>query len=368
MYLKKLSLLNFKNYRELNLTFSERANCFVGNNGEGKTNLLDAIYYLSFCKSFFNSMDSQNILHDEPYFMVKGTYLREEIEEEVNCGLKRNQKKQFRLNGKEYQRLADHIGLIPLVMVSPQDSDIITGGSEIRRGFIDSAVSQFDKVYLNHLISYNKVIVQRNTLLKQFAENNSFNAESLDVWDSQLIRLAPAIYNTRIDFINRLIPIFQTYYKFLTGNKEKVKIVYESHLENADYTTVLKDSLKRDLILQYTTTGIHKDDLVFVIDEYPIKKFGSQGQQKSFVIALKLALFDFIKGVKKYKPILLLDDVFDKLDNRRVEQLIELVNGDSFGQIFITDTHPERMYQIFSTIFDDYKIFTVEGGTVKNVE
>jgi len=367
MFLQKLSVLNFKNYSEAELTFSETINCFIGNNGEGKTNLLDAIYYLSFCKSFFNPIDTQNIKHDAPFFVIQGTYVKSDNTEDVIfCSQKLNSRKQFKINKKEYDRLADHIGLIPLVMVSPADSELITGGSDERRKYLDSVISQFDKFYLNDLINYNKALYQRNVLLKKFAESSSFDPDALEVWNVQLISLGNKIYSKRLEFLRSFIPVFAKFFEFISCGKEQVSINYDSQLNEHEFAKILETSLKRDRILQYTTVGIHKDDLQFKIDTFPIKKFGSQGQQKSFLIGLKLAQFDFIQNIKQAKPILLFDDIFDKLDMLRVEKLMMLVAQHNFGQVFITDTSKERIQKVFKNIGFDYKHFTISQGTVLN--
>ncbi len=366
MFLKKLSVLNFKNYPEAELSFSKQINCLTGNNGEGKTNILDAIHYLSFCKSFFNPIDSQNILHDSQFFMVQGVFEMPDQDDEIYCGLKRNQKKQFKRNKKEYSRLADHIGLYPLVMISPADSELITEGSESRRRFIDSVIAQFDRDYLENLISYNKVLSHRNALLKQFGDSRQFDKTSLEIWDVQLIEHGKKVHSSRQKFINNFVSIFQTYYELISGGKEKVSIQYVSHLNENAFGDVLEKALNRDRAAEYTTVGIHKDDLEFTINEYPIKKFASQGQQKSFLIALKLAQFDFIKKIKNITPILLLDDIYDKLDDLRVKQLMEIVSSDNFGQLFITDTHPTRLGDLFSTSDVDYKVFRIANGTVED--
>ena len=364
MYLKKLALLNFKNYPEAELAFSSHVNCFTGNNGEGKTNVLDAIHYLSFCKSFFNPIDSQNILHEAPFFLIQGTFENKDQEDEIYCGLKRNQKKQFKRNKKEYARLADHIGLYPLVMISPADSELITEGSESRRKFIDSVIAQFDREYLESLISYNKVLSQRNALLKQIGYSGKFDKDSLEIWDIQLIDHGKKVYDKREKFINSFIPIFQKHYEFISGAREHVGIEYISHLNKTDFADALATSINRDRAMEYTTVGIHKDDLEFTIDGYPLKKYASQGQQKSFLIALKLAQFDFIKNIKQVTPILLLDDIYDKLDDVRVKQLMELVSSDNFGQLFITDTHPTRLANLFETGNIDFKVFKITNGSV----
>lgn len=365
MHLKQLSLVNFKNYEESELFLSKQANCFTGNNGEGKTNVLDAIHYLSFCKSFFNPIDSHNIKHEAPFFLIQGHYELNNVEEEIYCGLKKNQKKVFKRNKKEYNRLADHIGLFPLVMISPSDSDLITEGSESRRKFIDSVISQFDKKYLEALISYNKIISQRNALLKHFGKTGSFDAESLEIWDMQLIVQGHKIHAVRKDFLEGFTPIFQHYYEQISGNKEQVNITYSSHLNEAGFEHVLANALQKDRFVEYTSAGTHKDNLIFTINGYPVKKYASQGQQKSFLIALKLAQFDVIKKQKEIAPILLLDDIYDKLDDLRVQQLMQLVCSENFGQLFITDTHPTRLSDIFKRSSVDYKAFTIKSGSAQ---
>lgn len=367
MYLKKLSILSFKNYSEAELEFSSHVNCLTGYNGEGKTNILDAIHYLSFCKSFFNPIDSQNILHEAPFFLIQGLFDVNGTEEDVYCGLKRNQKKQFKRNKKEYQRLADHIGLFPLVMISPADSELITEGSESRRKFIDSVIAQFDRDYLENLIQYNKVLSQRNALLKQIGESGKFDRDSLEIWDIQLIEHGKKVFEKRKQFITDFISIFQKYYELISGGREQVGLKYISHLNEGNFTDVLARALNRDRAMEYTTVGIHKDDLEFTINEYPLKKYASQGQQKSFLIALKLAQFDFIKNIKEVTPILLLDDIYDKLDDLRVKQLMELVSSDNFGQLFITDTHLNRLANLFKANNTDIKVFKINNGNATEI-
>ncbi len=334
MYLKNLRLTNFKNYEEAELQFSDKINCFVGANGVGKTNLLDAIYYLSFCKSYFNPVDTQNIKHEEDFFAIHGTYNRNgDDSNKVSCIQKRNHRKQFMLNGKEYERLADHIGLFPLVMISPYDRDLINEGSDVRRKYIDSVISQFDKIYLDNLINYNRALFQRNSLLKGFAEREYYDLSLIEIWNEQLIKFGMDIYRKRKDFIQDFLPVFKQYFSIISNNREEVDITYESQLHDKTLDKLLKESFEKDKVLRYTTAGIHKDDLSFGINSYPLKRFGSQGQQKSFIIAIKLAQFDYTKNIKGFKPILLFDDIFDKLDETRVTQLIQLVSQDSFGQV-----------------------------------
>ena len=357
MYLQKLSLLNYKNLTQQVFDFKERINCFVGCNGVGKTNILDAIYYLSFAKSYFNSVAVQNIRHGEDFFMLEGSYVQGGREEVILCSLKKGQKKIVKRNGKAYEKFSEHIGKFPLVIISPADRDLIVEGSETRRKFIDSVISQQNQSYLRTLISYNKILLQRNALLKYFAANRTFDAVNLEVYNQQLILYGEIIHKERKEFLKIFIPIFNGRYKTISQGKEEVNLVYRSQLLEADFFDILRDSLVKDKMLQYTSSGVHKDDLVFEIGGYPIKKFGSQGQQKSYLIALKLAQFDFIKAQSKVVPILLLDDIFDKLDENRVTQLISLVNNDQFGQIFITDTHAERTEEVVKRINKSYKMF-----------
>jgi DNA replication and repair protein RecF len=362
MYLKQLSLVNFKNYAEFESAFSEKVNCFVGNNGMGKTNLLDAIHYLSFCKSFFNPVDSQNIRHNEGFFVIKGHFDRQGEETEVYCGIKRQSKKVFRKNKREYERLSEHIGQFPLVMISPSDTELVHGSSELRRKFIDGIISQYDKFYLDKLIDYNQALRQRNALLKVFAENRAFDAESIAIWDEQLALHGISILERRAQFLSEFIPLFNAHYRFISDSRELVSLHYLNSLGEAGFKTALMTSLSRDRAVQYTTVGPHKDDLEFTLDGHSLKKFASQGQQKSYLLALKLAQFDFIKARKHTCPLLLLDDVYDKLDESRFTKLLELVSGDQFGQVFITDTHPARMNELLNQKNIEHRIFEI-GNT-----
>lgn len=364
MYIQELSLVNFKNFEHVEFRFSEGLNCFIGNNGAGKTNLVDAIYYLSFCKSFLNSVDGQNIRFGEDFFMIQGKYSRLDSDELIYCGQKRNQKKIFKRNQKEYKKLSEHIGLIPLIVVTPSDTNLISGGSEERRRFVDTVISQYDAVYLENLIRYNRALQQRNNLLKQFAGQHTFQAETLEIWDDQLVKYGIQIFESRRIFIEKLQPVFQKYYELISGGKECVGLELQSDLQNQNFELLLRQTVGKDRLFQYTTSGIHKDDFEFKLAEYPIKKFGSQGQKKTFLVALKLAQFDFMKEVSGLTPILLLDDIFDKLDKYRVEQIVKLVADDHFGQIFITDTNREHLDQIIAGLEAESKIFTISDGTV----
>ena len=364
MHLEKLSIINFRSYAEGNISFHQKMNCLVGDNGMGKTNLLDAIHYLSFCKSFFNPIDSQNIRHDQAFFMIQGWFMLNGEKEEIYCGIKKNQKKQFKRNQKEYERLSEHIGLFPLVMVSPSDGELITGGSEIRRKFIDSIISQYDKVYLEKLIAYNQVLAQRNALLKRFAESRSFDSVSLEIWDEQLIIHGSGIHQKRKNFIASFIPLFEKNYQYISESREKVSLDYESSLHEMDFKTILLSTIDRDRALQYTSSGIHRDDLDFKLQGQSLKKFASQGQQKSYLLALKLAQFEMIQSIKKVSPILLLDDIYDKLDEKRFRKLMSLVSSENYGQVFITDTHPQRMESLFTESQIPFALFHVENASI----
>lgn len=365
MYLKKLSLLHFRNYEEASFDCSERVNCFTGLNGSGKTNLLDAIHYLSLCKSFLNPIDSQNIRFSQPFFVVQGIFDDgNNGEDNILCSVKRGQRKVFKRNGKEYERLSDHIGLCPLVDVSPADSVLVTGGSEERRRFMDTVISQFNRQYLEQLISYNRALSQRNALLKQMAEGKVADDGTLEVLDLQLEQYGNPVFIARKAFIRELLPFFNNYYNQLSGGAEEVELVYESKLHEKSLGELLKSTVARETILGHTTVGVHKDDLDFRISGHPLRRSGSQGQQKTFLIALKLAEYVFLDRASGKKPMLLLDDVHDKLDEERVTRLMEIVCGKGFGQIFITDTGVGRMNELFEGKGLPYKMFLVEGGKI----
>jgi len=364
MHLSRISLVNFKNYAQLELSFSEKINCFVGDNGCGKTNLLDAVYYLSMTKSYFNSVDTQNVKHGEEFFLIQGEYIREGLAEKIHCGVQKGKTKQFSRNKKDYSRLSEHIGLLPVVMISPADSRLITEGSEERRKFINAVISQFDNEYLDSLLRYNRALGQRNVLLKTFHRKGIYQPDQLEVWDDQLIRNGTYIHQKRREFVRDLIPIFQEYYESVSEGREQIGLEYYSQLNEKDLALLLKEHEQKDRILQYSTAGIHKDDLLMSLSGYPIKRIGSQGQQKTFLVALKLAKFDFIKKIHKFQAILLLDDVFDKFDSRRVRQIIRLVSEHEFGQIFITDTNSERIRNVLNELDIDYKLYEVDDGGV----
>lgn len=365
MYLEKLTLLNFKNYQELEVKFSSKINCFTGNNGVGKTNLLDAIYYLSFCKSFLVSSDLLNVKHHENLFVVNGNYQFTNATDEIFCGFEQGKGKRFKRNKKEYEKLADHIGLIPLVLISPYDSNLITGGSEERRKFMDGIISQFDKRYLSDLQRYNRVLMQRNYLLKQYGKTRMIDEEILNLYDTELDECGGYLFQMREQFVAEIKPIFQKYFTHITSGREEVFLEYMTSMKEFRLIDLLNQSRRNDLTALYSTEGIHKDDLNLLLGDYPIRKLGSQGQQKSYLVALKLAQFEYIQSKCGFKPILLLDDVFDKLDHQRVEQIIKLVAQHNFGQIFITDTNPARIGNVLRQIEGDYFHFHVENSQLK---
>lgn len=365
MWLQKLSILNFKNYAEAELTLSPTVNVFTGKNGAGKTNLLDAIHYLSMCKSYFNPIDSQQICQGQDFFMIQGVFEKNNQEEIVSCGLKRAQKKQFKRNKKEYQRLADHIGLFPLVIISPNDVNNITDGSEERRRFIDNVISQTDRAYLDELIAYNRSLANRNALLRQISTTGKYDPTLLEIYDQQLVALGTRIFDARQGFMKLFKELFHQYYQNLAAGEEQVELIYDSSLLVHDFATLLTQRFDRDRMLERTTVGIHKDDLLFMIQGMPLKKFGSQGQQKTFLIALKLAQYAFLVQKNKFQPLLLLDDIFDKLDDNRTKKLMTMVSDHDFGQICITDTSRIRMKKIFDEIGVEARIFEIEKGEVR---
>ena len=357
MILKSITLTNYKSFSAKTVDFDPKINCFIGPNGTGKSNVLDAIYHLSFGKSYFNPISSQNIKHGEDFFAIKGSYRNESKEEVVIINFKKNDKKVIKRNNKKYEKFSDHIGFIPLVIISPSDRNLIAEGSDIRRKFIDSVISQSDKKYLENLINYNKILTQRNSLLKLIFKNKNFDKQTIQVYDSQLESIGEKIHMKRKMFLNHFIPVFKDKYKSISNNNEDVDIRYKTDLEFDKLSVLLQENIEKDMFLQYTSKGIHKDDLVFNINDYSVKKFGSQGQQKSLLIALKLSQFDFLKSQNKNNPILLLDDIFDKLDKNRVKQIINLVSADDFGQIFISDTDEERTLESIKEINNSNKIF-----------
>lgn len=364
MFLKELSLVGFKNYDSLEVSFNSKLNCLVGLNAQGKTNILDAIYYLSFCKSYFNPVDRQNIGVNHDFFVCQGEFSKNEESFKVYCAVKKNVKKVFRKNKKDYEKLSDHIGEFPLVIIAPYDTNLILDGSEVRRKFIDGIRAQYDKKYLQTLIHYNKVLLQRNALLKYFSKERVFNADQLMIWDEQLIPLGEELFRKRKELIHNLQEVFQKNYNFISGGNEPVQLFYNSSLEKNSFKDLLTNNIQLDIQRQYTNFGVHKDDLDLYINNFPIKKFASQGQQKSYLIALKLAQLEFLKITVGVNPILLLDDVFDKLDEQRVKRLLSLLNTNDFGQIFLTDTDINRVKRVVMEVDMANSVFNVSNGNV----
>lgn len=366
MILKSISILNFKNIREASLDFSPNMNCFLGHNGVGKTNLLDAVYYLSFCRGAFNAVDSQLMGHGSDFFVIDGEYVRDDGDAlSVYCGMKRGSKKHFKRDGKEYKRLSQHIGLIPLIMVSPEDGALILGGSEERRRLMDVVISQYDNAYMDALARYGKALQQRNALLKMDEEPD---ASLLDIWEEEMAVHGERVYLARKDFVDRMTPCFQRIYDSIADGRESVGLSYVSHAQRGPLLEVIRGGRHKDRAVGYSLHGVHRDDLEMSLGGYQIRKEGSQGQSKTFVIALKLAQFDFLKSAASgTTPLLLLDDIFDKLDARRVERIVELVSTDSFGQIFITDTNRDHLDSILGSVTSDYRLFDVADGEFTTV-
>ena len=366
MEIQSLSLVNFKNYSQLDLTFDAGLNCLLGDNGEGKTNVLDAIHVLSFCKSYFNPIDSQSIKFEQDFYMVQGEFNKDDAADLVTCSVKRGRKKSFKRNKSEYDRLADHIGRYPVVMVTPYDSNLILGGSDIRRRFMDSIISQYDRKYLQALISYNKVLDQRNAYLKQSGKGGKLEMDVLDVLDQQMVSFGSVISEQRKSFMEEILqPLFEEFYQQLSQGQESVNLTYSSQVNKSNFELKLKESYDKDKITQYTNVGIHKDDLIFSITDHPLKKFGSQGQQKSYLLALKLAYYKCIHQKLQTRPILLLDDIFDKLDRSRVMSLLGLIISEEIGQVFISDTSLERVPEILKELGQSCKVFHIKEGDAK---
>lgn len=366
MILKQLSIVNYKNIAEAELQFSNRLNCFIGQNGMGKTNVLDAVYFLSMCKSSITSQDQMVIEHNADFMMLQALYEREDATtEDIYCGLKRGTKKQFRRSKKAYKRIAEHIGLIPVILVSPSDQMLIMGGSEERRRFMDMTISQCNQPYLEALMRYNKALMQRNALLKMEEEQDP---ELLCVWEEVMAQEGEGIYRERKEYIEALTPRFQDIYQKISQGNEEVGLRYVSHGSRGPLLDTIQRDRMKDRAVGYSLHGIHKDDLEMTLAGYPMKREGSQGQNKTYLIALKLAQYDFLHRMgTKTAPILLLDDIFDKLDATRVEQIVKLVSRGEFGQTFITDTNRDHLNEILQHTHLDYKLFGVEKGEVKEM-
>lgn len=363
MILDRISIINYKNIATAKLDFSAKINCFIGNNGEGKTNLLDAIYYLSFCHSSFSNMDSVVLKHGQEFFVIEGHYLRDDGEEEnVSVGMKKGRAKRFKRNTKEYKKLSQHIGLIPLIFVSPSDSILVDGGGEERRKLMDVVIAQYDNRYIDALNRYNKALQQRNALLKMEDEPD---LSLLELWEQEMAEQGEQVFRKREKFVEELTPVFQSIYQQISGQQEEVSLRYVSHGQRGNLLDVIQRDRFKDRAVGYSLHGVHRDDLEMLIEGYPMKREGSQGQTKTYVLALKLAQFDFLRRTSSNTtPLLLLDDIFDKLDSHRVEQIVQLVSGDSYGQIFITDTNREHLDQILSHSQQSYKLFDVRDGEI----
>ncbi|MEN9699186.1 MAG: hypothetical protein RLZZ301_384 [Bacteroidota bacterium] len=362
MFLSQLHLVNFKNYPDLELELVPGINGLVGANGSGKTNVLDAVHYLSMCKSYLNVIDRQNVRFDQAFFSILSHWNFNDTEAQVQIAYKSGAKKQVKWNKKEYEKLSDHIGKLPVVFISPYDQDLIAEGSEVRRRWMDGILAQLDKHYLEESQRYIKLLEQRNAVLRNMFEHRLFDADSIEVWDAQLIPCGTYIYEKRKAFLDEFIPVFQRFYQQIGQDAEQVEIQYRSQLSEASFAELLQASARKDALTQYTNVGVHKDDLLFQIKGHPVKKFGSQGQQKSFIIALRLAQYDWLKTHKQLKPILLLDDIFDKLDQLRVQRLVALVSDDYFGQVIITDTDQERLEALFERLPGSHRLFRIANN------
>jgi len=360
MYLQNLKLINFKNYHSAELVFSDHINCFVGVNGVGKTNLLDAIHYLCLTRSALNNVEQYSIKHGEPFYMAQGEFLKNDKIFPVLCSFQRGKKKTFKLNKKDYEKVSEHIGLFPAVLMMPTDTDLVREGSETRRKFFDSIISQLDKLYLQDLIQYNHALKQRNALLKQFAETHRLIPDLLEPYDLLLLDYGQKIYEKRQAFISDFIPTFQEHYQILSGNQEQVSLEHQTEM-GSNFEAEFRQAFKKDCLLQRTTMGVHKDDYKFMLEGHLLKKYGSQGQQKSFVVALKLAQFEFMHKKLGHKPILLMDDIFDKLDDNRIQKLLDMLTADKFGQVFITDARPERTQSLLGGLKVQPNIIDVEA-------
>ena len=364
MFLKSLQLINFKNYEEVEIDLFEGINCFVGLNGSGKTNILDAVHYLSMCKSYLNPVDRQNIRFEQAFFSILGEWQKDEKSISIHCALKSGAKKVFKQNKKEYEKLSEHIGQFPAVMISPYDKNLISEGSELRRKWMDGIISQFDRAYLQDIQLYAKVLIQRNALLKSMFEHGLFDRESIDVWNDRLMEYGNRIYLKRKEFLAEFIPVFQEHYNQIGTIYEEVHLEYRSQLNEKSFGELLVEFERKDAYTHFTNAGTHKDDLLFTIKGHSVNKFGSQGQQKSFIIALRLAQYEWLTRHLNIKPVLLLDDIFDKLDQGRVQRLMDLVSNNFFGQVLVTDTDEERIRTIFSHNNFSGKMFSVHEGSI----
>tara|TARA_B100001741_G_scaffold313382_1_gene319359 strand:+ start:1036 stop:2115 length:1080 start_codon:yes stop_codon:yes gene_type:complete len=357
MHVNKISLTNYKNFPSISFTFNSSINCFVGNNGKGKSNILDSIYHLAFGKSFFNTITTQNIMFNKTFFVIEGEFEINSRKEKITCSYKKGQKKILKRNNTIYEKFSDHIGLIPLVLISPDDIDLINDGSVLRRKFIDGILGQIFPEYLRNLIDYNKILAQRNSLLKYFASNQTFDKNAIKIYNLQLIKTGIPLHQFRTNFIKSFSPLFLKRYQAISKEKEIVELNYKSSLNQNSFEELLENSINKDRAFQFTTEGIHKDDIELLIHGKTIKKFGSQGQKKTYLISLKIAQFDYLRKEKGISPIVLLDDIFDKLDQKRVTNLLKLMIDQNFGQIFLTDTHKKRTLEALKSVNSEFEIF-----------
>jgi len=357
VHLSHLSLFQFRNHREAELALGAQVNCFTGPNGVGKTNLLDAVHYLSLSKSYFEPTDTHNVLKGEEVFMVKGTMATDAGDDELVCSVRKGHRKVLSRNRKEYERLADHVGRYPVVMITPYDGQLVLEGSEVRRRFLDGLISQFDRAYLDALLRYNRAMAHRNQLLKQAWKNGGLDRSTAGPWDEQLIQHGEAVHAVRKTFMEELVPLLESHYQGISSGPERVNLTYRSELGEKPLRELLNEAWSRDLAAEHTTVGIHRDDLLFTLEGQPLKRYGSQGQQKTFLIALKLAQFDLTAARSGQRPILLLDDIFDKIDPQRMRHLLQLLGGGRFGQVLITDTDARRMHHVLDGLKLDVRFF-----------
>ncbi len=362
-HLARLKLLHFRNHRETTVELGPEVNCFTGPNGTGKTNLLDAVHYLSMAKSYFDPVDANNVLHGEDYFMLQGTMATAEGEDTVLCSVRKGQRKVLSRNRKDYDRLADHVGRYPVVMITPYDGQLVLEGSEVRRRFLDGLIAQFDRPYLDALVRYNRALAQRNAMLKRFAENGGGSLETLEPWDEQLVQHGTTVHGVRSAFMNDMVSLLDEHYHGISTGPERVALGYRSALSEKSLRELLQEAWPRDRAAQYTTVGIHKDELEFTIDGQPLKRYGSQGQQKTYLIALKLAQFDLTQSRSGQRPILLLDDIFDKIDPQRMRHLLRLLGGHRFGQVLITDTDATRLHAVLDRTAMEIRFFHLAHDT-----
>lgn len=368
MHLENIILTNFKNYEQVEFDFSPEINCLTGKNGSGKTNVLDAIYFSCITRSAFQHKDNILLYPDSKFYLIQSLFNSKESRFDVKASFEKRKKKVFKIKGRAYEKLSDHIGLFPVVMVTPYDTDLIREGSEFRRKFFDGILCQFDQQYLQDLVKYNTILKTRNSLLKHFHEQHYFDLDLLETYNEQLFPLNQSLNAKRVLFLDSFNQHFLKHYAFLcTETTEEVSLTYKSNVEETMENDFFINQ-KKDRILQRTSIGIHRDDYVFRLNNASVKQMGSQGQQKSFILALQLAKFSVLHEKKEIKPILLLDDIFDKLDESRINRLIELMTNKQFGQVFITDASSDRVKNFIKDVEMKIRLITIDNGTLKQVE